>query len=465
MADIFVISDDVVGKKMAGPGIRAWELTQCLARDFEVILGIPDYSPRNARDRSHLKFPFEIFPYSLEKPAQLRTIAESSRIILTQGYILSKFPFLKDLSSHLIIDLYVPFPLENLFVHKWNIPNRKDRDFVHLNDLRVFNEQIIHGDHFLCANTRQRDLFMGSLMSLNRIDPERLDLDPGLEDLISVVPFGLSEDEEAGSPKLLRQNFPQIKDNDVLLIWGGVLTNWFDPLTLIRALHEVQRGNPDIKLFFLSTKHPNPLLPSFAMAREAADLSNSLGLTNRCVFFNEDWVDYDQRGGYFRDADIGVSIHQTHFETYYSFRTRILDYLKYELPVICTEGDFFAGLVREKNLGLVVGSENEEELASAIVRLAQNKELCRQIKHNIKTVKPGFFWKTATEPLVRYCQKFLSHKVPPKKIPSPKELIFITTSKKNSFLEESGNKLHFRLARKLPFRLVSKMKRLFKSPL
>jgi len=464
MADIFVISDDVVGKKMAGPGIRAWELSRSLAGHFEVILGIPDYSSENAESPSFQKSSFEIVSYSLEKPAQIQKIGESSRIILTQGYILSKFPFLKELSAHLIIDLYVPFPLENLFVHKWNIPNRKDRDFVHLNDLRVFNEQIIHGDHFLCANTRQKDLFMGALMSLNRINPESLDVDSTLEDLISLVPFGLSEVEDTGTKKRLRQNFPQIKDNDVLLIWGGVLTNWFDPLTLIKALHAAHNANPDIKLFFLSTKHPNPLLPSFAMAREAADLSNSLGLTNRSVFFNDTWVEYDKRGGYFRDADIGVSIHKTHFETYYSFRTRILDYLKYELPVICTEGDFFADLVQKKHLGLTVASGNQEELASAIVRLARDKELYGQMKQNIKNVKPDFYWKRATEPLVFYCQKVLSEKVPRKKIPPKKELRFICTSKKNSLLEHFGNKFYFRLARKLPFRLVSKMKGLLKFP-
>jgi hypothetical protein len=66
--------------------------------------------------------------------------------------------------------------------------------------------------------------------------------------------------------------------------------------------------------------------------------------------------------------------------------------------------------------------------------------------------------------LVLYCKKVLSNKVPRKRIPPIKELIFICTSKKNSLLEESGNKLYFRLARKLPFRLVSKMKRLLKFP-
>jgi glycosyltransferase involved in cell wall biosynthesis len=456
MIDILVISDDVVGRKMAGPGIRAWELSGSLAGHFKVTLAVPDYSSPDIDAVSAQKSRFAIFHYALAKPSLLKEIAENSRIILAQGYILSKFPFIKELSAHLILDLYVPFPLENLFVHKWNIPNQKDREFVHLNDLRVFNDQIIHGDHFL---PRQKDLFMGALMSLNRINPECLDLDPTLEDLISVVPFGLPEAEESGSPKLLRQKYPQIKPDDILLIWGGVMTNWFDPLTLIKAVHKAREENPGIKLFFLSTKHPNPLLPAFTMAREAEDLSLHLGLTDQSVFFNQEWVEYHKRGGYLGDADIGVSIHKTHFETYYSFRTRILDYLNYELPTICTEGDFFADLVQKENLGLVVASENVDELAAAILKLARDKELRRRMKQNIQKIKPDFYWDRVADPLVRYCRKALSNQSPRKGIPREKELIYLCTAKKKGLLQGPGKKFYYRFAQKMPFRLVAKIKR------
>jgi glycosyltransferase involved in cell wall biosynthesis len=337
--------------------------------------------------------------------------------------------------------------------------NQKDREFVHLNDLQVFNDQIIHGDHFLCANPRQKDLFMGALMSLNRINPECLDLDPTLDNLISVVPFGLTEAEKSGSQKLLRQKYPQIQPDDVLLIWGGVMTNWFDPLTLIKAVYKTREENPGIKLFFLSTKHPNPLLPAFAMAREAQDLSHHLGLTDQSVFFNQEWVEYHKRGGYFGDADMGVSIHKTHFETYYSFRTRILDYLKYELPIICTEGDFFADLVQKENLGLVVASENVDDLAAAIVKLAQDKELRLRMRQNIQKIKPDFCWERVADPLVRYCRKVLSNQIPKKGIPTENELIQVCCPKKKGLLEGPGKKFYFRFAKKLPFRLAAKIKR------
>jgi len=86
------------------------------------------------------------------------------------------------------------------------------------------------------------------------------------------------------------------------------------------------------------------------MAQKAMNLAQELGLLNRFVFFNQTWIDYRERSAYFSAADVGISIHQKHLETEYSFRTRILDYIKHELPIICTEGDYFADLVDRKSV-------------------------------------------------------------------------------------------------------------------
>lgn len=463
MYDILLISDDVAGEKMAGPGIRAWELAKCLSRHFKVVLAIPDYSYQNESSGFFRNLPFALEFYSPQNPALIRTLGEQSRIVLLQGYILSKFPFLKDLPAYLICDLYVPFALENLFVHKWKIPSLKDREFIHLNDLRVFNDQILHGDHLLCANERQKDLFVGALLSLDRINPEILDLTPSLDDLISVVPFGIAEDEdeEERGERVIRGRIPQIQDDDILLFWGGVITNWYDPLTLIRSFADALKENSKLKMFFLAKKHPNPLLPEFDMANEAVRLAEEMGLADRSVFFNEDWIAYRRRGLYFREADIGVSIHRTHFETYYSFRIRLLDYLKYRLPIICTEGDFFADLVKKEGLGMVVASENRQELTRAILTLAENKEERNRIRNRQAEVKTRFYWTRTTELLIDHCRKVLGGEVKKKKLPETKDIIFATTFNQDAgaqrILQNSG-RLRQSL-QKLPLRLSARIKR------
>jgi glycosyltransferase involved in cell wall biosynthesis len=461
--DVFVISDDVVGDKMAGPGIRAWELSKCLSKHFKVALAIPDYSSLNQKSPLFDNVSFYVIPYAVDNPRVIKETGEHSKIILVQGYILSKFPFIKELPAHLICDVYVPFPLENLFIHKWKIPSLKDREFVHLKDLQVFNDQMIHGDHFLCANARQRDLFVGSLLSLNRINPEYLDASPVLDELISIVPFGINPEDEESEGDALQNNFPQIKrdEENILLIWGGVISNWFDPATLIRSVSMALERNPKIQLLFLSTTHPNPLLPEFDMAKQAIRISDELGLTDKHVFFNSEWVEYAKRGAYFSGADIGVSIHKVHFETYYSFRTRILDYLKYDLPIICTKGDYFADLVGEKDLGIAVNPENDEELATAILDLADRGERTR-IEQNIMEQKRPFFWENVSEPLVGYCRRVLSGETKQKNPASRKDIALLFSLGKKSAPKAFIKSTFWFLFQKLPIKLSTKLRRLLR---
>jgi len=481
--DILIISDDVVGEKMAGPGIRTWEISKCLARHFRVTLAIPDYSYVSGLDWFFTGLDFDVLRYSVQNPASLQSAAAESRIILIQGYILSKFPFLKDTAAYRIVDIYVPFVLENLFIHQWKVPNLKDRDYIHLNDLRVLNGQLIWGDHFLCANARQKDLFLGSLMALNRINPRMLDSSPSLNDLISIVPFGIAGDDlgitlqptgrtadlaaaeaaaAAAGPRILKGIMPGIAPDDILLMWGGVLTNWFDPVTLIRAVREALDENPQIRLFFLSTKHPNPLLPELDAAREAVREAENLEIRDSAVFFNESWVDYADRSRYLREADIGVSIHKTHFETWYSFRTRILDYLKYRLPVICTEGDYFAELVDREKLGFVVRSEDVVGLKEAILRLAGDVELRREIQRRSFRVRRQFLWERVTEPLVRQCCRVLAGEVPKVSRPDNREMAFICGSKEDSALAKTGKRRFWALFQKMPAALSARLRRLLK---
>ena len=144
---------------------------------------------------------------------------------------------------------------------------------------------------------------------------------------------------------VLRGVVPGIGADDKVVLWGGGIYNWFDPLTLIRAVDKLRRRLPEVRLFFLGMKHPNPEVREMRMADDAVALAEELGLAGTHVFFNEDWVAYDDRQNYLLEADIGVSTHLDHVETEFSFRTRILDYLWAALPIVATSGDSLAALI------------------------------------------------------------------------------------------------------------------------
>ena len=138
---------------------------------------------------------------------------------------------------------------------------------------------------------------------------------------------------------------PGIGADDKILLWPGGIWNWFDPLTVIRAVHEISLRRDDVRLYFLGVKHPNPEIPDMAMAGEAVALADELGLRDRVVFFNFGWVPYAERGRYLLEADVAVSAHFDDIETRFAFRTRFLDCLWAGLPIVTTRGDTLGELI------------------------------------------------------------------------------------------------------------------------
>jgi len=190
--------------------------------------------------------------------------------------------------------------------------------------------------------------------------------------------------------------------DDKVIIWGGGIYNWFDPLTLIRAVGRLAAARREVKLFFLGVKHPNPDVPQMEMERAARRLADELGLTGTTVFFNETWVPYDERADYLLDADLGVSIHLEHIETAYSFRTRVLDYWWAALPVVTTDGDTFAPLIRENGLGEVVPPEDVDALHDALDRLLFNDDVRAATAVRVRAFAASLTWSQTLRPLVDF---------------------------------------------------------------
>jgi len=393
---ILLFSDDIIGKNMAGPGIRVWEMALSLSKekDFEVGLACPDFSKINSKDHPELN----IFKYSPQKENELIDFASRFDIFILSGYIFHKFPRLANLNKFIIADLYIPFILENLFVYDSKEFKLEDRQLVHNRDLGVLMNLLLNSHHFLCANQRQKDFYSGMLTSINKINPYLLKFDKELSKIFTMVPYGIRQEKKNKDANVLRGIIPGIKESDVILIWGGVISNWFDPIILVEAMEEVVKTNPSIKLFFLSTKHPNPLLMRFPKADEAEKLASRKKLLNQHVFFNKNWISYEERHNYFLESDVGVSTHIEHFETRFSFRTRILDYIYFNLPILCSKGDFFESYVEKNSIGITVTPSDREELSKAILSFG-DKKLRENFKNNIKRVEKEFYWDTLLLPL------------------------------------------------------------------
>jgi glycosyltransferase involved in cell wall biosynthesis len=269
---------------------------------------------------------------------------------------------------------------------------------------RVLNDQLRRADFLLCASEKQRDFWLGQLAGQGRVNPALYDEDASLDSLIAVVPFGIGDEPPVQRRHAIRGAVPGIGPDDKVILWGGGIYNWFDPLTLVRAVDAMRVAHPDVRLFFLGLKHPNPDVPDMKVAWQTRQLADELGLTDRHVFFNEGWVPYAERADYLLDADLGVSTHFHHIETAFSFRTRILDYLWAGLPIVATAGDTFGTLIEEHRLGRVVPAEDVDALRSALEAMLYDDAAVAEARANVRQFAAGFHWSQVLAPLVAFCR-------------------------------------------------------------
>ncbi len=393
MKKILLISPDVLAKKMTGPSIRYLNFAKELSKQFTVTL----YIPNKVSDLDLSEEKFEVIQG--DKSA-LRICADNSDSIVVQGIAFRLYPFLKKIKKPKVVDIYDPITLENLELRKFI--NIKDRLTYHETDLDLILEQLSLGDYFICSSEKQKDYWLGMLAAINRVNPVTYSDNINMEKLIGVVPFGLDNEEPVKTKQVLKGVWPNISKDDKVLIWGGGIWNWFDPLTLIEAMNVICKNRDDIKLFFMGIGHPNMNCDT-TVAEECIKKSKEYGLFNKNIFFN-DWVEYSQRQNYLMEADLGVSTYLNNLETRFSFRTRILDYLWCELPMVLTNGDFMSELVEDENLGVCSEEKNYENLANKILGCLDNTENYRTMKKNIKDVKQQFKWEKVVKPLVDFCE-------------------------------------------------------------
>jgi glycosyltransferase involved in cell wall biosynthesis len=294
------------------------------------------------------------------------------------------------------VDIYDPFHLENL---EMGGPDRSEADRAVARLTGVINAALRRGDFFACASERQRDFWLGSLAAVGRVNPYTYDVDPLLDQLISVVPFGLPSEPPQRQGPGLRGVVPGIGPDDKVVLWGGGVYNWLDPVSVLRAADRLRRRLPELRLVFLGMQHPNPDVPRMHVATRLQELAAELGLTGKYVFFNAGWVPYARRADFLLDADVAVSTHLHHLETRYAFRSRVLDYLWAGLPMVLTGGDVLAEEISRARLGVTVPAGEDEMLEEALAQM-----LASPPPHQLfAAVARRHTWERAAKPLLEFC--------------------------------------------------------------
>ncbi|MCG8351180.1 MAG: glycosyltransferase family 4 protein [Chloroflexales bacterium] len=392
---VLIISHDVVGSRMAGPGIRYWEMARVLAAQQPVTLVAPQ--PIDLHDPA-----LRCGSYTWGEAATLTGWLHDADVVVANGFVLLGHPELAQIAQPLALDLYDPTPLENLELFRSRFDEQ--RQAQHQQDVALLECQLAAGDFLICATERQRDLYIGALMAHGQIIPTLADTDPALRRLIDVVPFGLSVAPPVKRHPALRGVLSGIGADDVVLLWTGGLWDWMDPLILLKAMPAIVAKCPTVRLVFLAGQHPGHIQP-MRMPIAAKALADELGLLNSHVFFYDQWVPYIERVNFLLEADLAIMLHHQRLEAVYAaVRSRFLDHLWAGLPSIISDGDAASALVQQHHCGRVVAPEDVTGLATAVLALACDRQERQQCREQAQKLAIEYTWDRVLLPLSRFCR-------------------------------------------------------------
>lgn len=381
---------------MSAPGIRATAQAAVLAKHVpgaSVTLAGPNENIPQPEDGS-----YTTTRWSARNVLQL--VARHDVIIssMLPPHVAAFYPW-----KRFVVDLFSQYAMEWMEVGMQHYEGAHRRAWVE-RTRTVLGMQLTLAEFILTCNERQRDSYVGMMVSLGLISPRVYEADSTLRRYIDSAPHGIRPELPEPAAPILRGVRPGFDADDTILIWNGGIIQWYDPATLLEALRLL--GRDDIKLLFLGASYPGiKELGKGVRFQDAKAIAARNGQLDRTVFFEEGWVSHDIAKRYVQEADIGVCTYFDNLETRYSHRTRFVDLIWAELPFICTHGDILAQEVEDNTWGLVVPQEDPEALAGAISKLADDRAFRDSCRANLAAARPSLQWDETMKPLIRFCSE------------------------------------------------------------
>jgi hypothetical protein len=368
---------------MAGMGIRSLELARAVGARFDVRLLVPN-DPAEAAEVAG-----SIPVVGVRPDGDLAAAAAGASAAVVSGHA-ANFWFHQAPAVPVAADLYDPFPVENLHYAAalGEAPARHDLATLHLSLARA--------DFFLCASAEQRLFYAGALFAAGRIGPANFPRDPGLSELIAIVPFGVPGRAAEGDRLAGRKAVGASADGP-LVLFGGIY-DWNDPELLLDAWPLVRREHPEARLVFLDSPNPDTT-PQQVHARTHAR-ARSVDPGGASILFSS-WVPYSERENLYAASDVIVSISSGGLETDLAYRTRLLDAAWAGVPSVSVAGGALARELADAGAGWRVG-RSSEALARAVIG-ALEPERRAQASRAAREFAAARSWETMAAPLLAWC--------------------------------------------------------------
>ena len=163
------------------------------------------------------------------------------------------------------------------------------------------------------------------------------------------------------------------KENEIWCIYIGTLSYSYDLMTLILTFSELEKINPNIKLYILGDG------PDYSVLKTKAE---ELGLLNKTVYL-KGLLPYEEMVKYLKTSDIALNAIKG--KALGTITNKFGDFVSAGLPILnCCQMEEVKNIILEKELGINYIPENSSSLKDAILFLLENKDKMIDFSKNSK---------------------------------------------------------------------------------
>lgn len=375
-------------KTVEGGGLRCWGLAQGLVgneRDVEVAVAYHESYRQD--DFTEIYEGVHLATWNIDTIGELIAGYDTVIVSYCMGDLSVKVADLIRPDQQLVLDCYVPIYVE--------VSARQSSDLD--SEYRAFNNDVSRwahvlrrGDLFLCSSPAQQKYYQGVLSALGRVNPITYN-----EELILVVPYGIYRE----LPKATKKPISKLVDKKFKkILWFGGIYPWFDLRNLVEAAAIVNRSVPS-KLVIVGAKNPFNTHPDFVRRyEELIEFINSKPAYKDMVVL-QDWVRFEDRANWYLDSDLVVVINKEGDENALAWRTRLVDFMWADLPIVTNGGDPLGELLIENKAAARIVDLESSALAKDIASALAGGSKLSDMQKNLARLKADFYWDAVTAKL------------------------------------------------------------------
>jgi len=363
--------------RLHAPGIRTWQLASALAEKHHFItLCIIDFGDFQAgKNTAHTKAIREDLGQNINLVRLSYHPRETANAIRTL-HVATRFHAIvsnSDIMNALAVDLDVDCPLwldynGDPFAEKQLQALTYSHDGSLLPQWELYLKGLLRGDRFSVCSRPQKWAMIGQLGVAGRLTAANSG-----EELVHVLPNCsrvMSKRPRARVPVL---KGAQIPASSFLVLWSGGYNTWCDPQMLFNGLELAMRRNNNIYFATTGGKLEGHDTKSFEHFKTLVEQS---ALRERFIFLG--WVPTEQVPSYYEQADLAVFIDRPSIEGELGTRTRLVDWLQFKVPILCTPLCEFAEELEAKELIATCPINDAEEFAQRLQEIAGNSPAARK---------------------------------------------------------------------------------------